>query len=104
MNFFRGVLIVFITSIVWEITSFFASVYKRQILLLFRGITFIMMGMLGIVMFLLVLEVPTILFGRNGPGPLGLVFFIIGYVLFKWLRKAEQLLSLELKNMKNARN
>ena len=93
-NFFKGIIITFITEILIEITSFFVSVYRRQVLLLFKGLAFVIMIILG--------GLFCLLFGTNAPMPVIVIYAIIAYIAFKWLVKAQKIISLELeKNEKN---
>ena len=94
-NFFKGVFITIIaeaiSSFLDETTKFLVSAYRRQLFLFFRGVIFVMMGVLGISFLAFLLVRP--------PMPVVIIFVIIAYVIFKWLQKANQLLSLELKRM-----
>ena len=93
-NFFKGVIITFILEILQGITSFFISVYRRQIFTLFRGLTFVGMGILCILLL-------AFLSTARPPAPVTVVLIIFTYVIFKWLRKANQILSFELEMMKS---
>ena len=95
-DFFKGVLVAFIAEILLEVTSFFVFTYKRQVLLFFRGLTSVMMGILVLLLFLL------FSIGRP-PIPAIVVLVIIVFVVFKCLQKANQVISLELEKMKSGK-
>ena len=96
-SFFKGVIITFVVSILNEITSFFISAYRQQFLLFLKWLTVVMMLIVvGVFMISIIATIP--------PMPVIVILTIISYIIFKWLRKANQILSLELEKMKRNKN